>query len=141
MTPTTSLRVGLVLTLSLLAVLFSLGVVRGQIGPIQTVWKCSRCGAALARGGPMPRLANCPQCSAQLADGIGGFNAGPQMRPAGPFNNRLFSNNTTPSASGSSSLPLVIGLAFFGVVLVGGGLLVTLALCARKPDPLMEGDD
>jgi hypothetical protein len=133
MTSIVSRRFALVGTLALLPVLIAFGAAQGQVGTVPGVWKCPKCGAVLGAGATSPQMASCPLCRVQFAGEVGPqkFDLGAKM-PAPPFNNPLLNRpvlDATPPPS-FSSLVLVIGLGALGVVLlVGGAIMVTIALC------------
>ena len=135
MTSTASRRPGLVVALALPAGLFVLGAVRGQVAAVPSVWKCSRCGAVLGQGEARPQLASCPLCGMHFADGAGLQKLELAAKaPALPFNNNPLLNqqpNKPTSSNPMSSLTLMTGLVFFGVVLiVAGTILIGVALSA-----------
>ena len=136
MTSTASRRPGLVVALAFSAGLFVLGAVQGQAPfNVPKVWKCSRCGAVLGQGEAMPQLASCPLCGMHFADGAGLQKLELAAKaPALPFNNNPLLNqqpNKPTSSNPMSSLTLMTGLVFFGVVLiVAGTILIGVALSA-----------
>lgn len=90
----------------------------------ENIWKCSRCGAEIGRGGDRPAFDQCPRCAAQIVNGPGGGLVNP---PVGPIVNQpagVAPGNLFRSGSGSRDYTALIVLGVLGGLAIAAGVVI-----------------